>query len=105
MRDLQCADFAAAIVLRRTASPSVAEERDHHPDILVHSWNGVRLSLSTHSAGGLTAADFELAGAIDELSVSRRGRATLSAGVADERRALAGRRPLGRLLAFATSLQ
>ena len=39
---------------------AVAEERNHHPDILLHSWNKVRLSVTKHSAGGLTQADFDL---------------------------------------------
>ena len=42
-----------------------AEEANHHPDILVHGWNKVRLSLTNHSAGGLTDADFEMATRID----------------------------------------
>jgi 4a-hydroxytetrahydrobiopterin dehydratase len=61
------ADFAAAIALVDRVA-QLAEAANHHPDILVHGYNGVRLALSTHSEGGLTAADFELAGAIEELS-------------------------------------
>ena len=38
-----------------------AEAMDHHPDILIHGWNNVRLSVMTHSEGGLTAKDFKLA--------------------------------------------
>jgi 4a-hydroxytetrahydrobiopterin dehydratase len=37
-----------------------AEARDHHPDIDIR-WNRVGLTLSTHSAGGLTSKDFALA--------------------------------------------
>jgi 4a-hydroxytetrahydrobiopterin dehydratase len=44
----------------------LAERAGHHPDIAV-AWNKVTLTLSTHSAGGLTAADFALAREIDEL--------------------------------------
>jgi 4a-hydroxytetrahydrobiopterin dehydratase len=44
----------------------LAEQANHHPDILVQ-WNKVTLTLSTHSAGGLTAADFDLAGKISAL--------------------------------------
>jgi 4a-hydroxytetrahydrobiopterin dehydratase len=44
----------------------LAEQRDHHPDIDIR-WNRVRLRLSTHSAGGLTGMDFDLAQAIDRL--------------------------------------
>ena len=60
VRDWKLEDFAAAIAfVNRVAE--VAEEANHHPDILVHGWNKVRLSLTNHSAGGLTDADFELA--------------------------------------------
>jgi len=45
----------------------VAEKANHHPDILIE-WNKVTLTLSTHSAGGLTGADFDLAGKISALS-------------------------------------
>ncbi len=66
VREQQFADFAAALAfVNRVAA--VAEERNHHPDILLHSWNKVRLSVSTHSAGGLTQADFDLARAVDGL--------------------------------------
>jgi 4a-hydroxytetrahydrobiopterin dehydratase len=64
--DRSLSDFAAAIAfVNRVAE--LAEAANHHPDILVHGWNKVRLTLSTHSEGGLTAADFALAGQIDEL--------------------------------------
>ena len=66
-RDFEFADFAAAIAfVNRVAE--VAEEADHHPDILVHGWNKVRLTLSTHSEGGLTDADHALARRIDEVT-------------------------------------
>jgi 4a-hydroxytetrahydrobiopterin dehydratase len=48
------------------AVADLAEEANHHPDILIQ-WNRVTLTLSTHSAGGLTAADFALAAKISEL--------------------------------------
>jgi 4a-hydroxytetrahydrobiopterin dehydratase len=44
----------------------LAERQNHHPDIDIR-WNKVTLVLSTHSAGGLTDADFTLAARIDEL--------------------------------------
>jgi len=66
-REWKLADFAAAIAfVNRVAE--LAEGANHHPDILVHGWNKVRLTLSTHSEGGLTDADFALAGEIDGLS-------------------------------------
>ncbi len=66
VRDWKLEDFAAAIAFVNRVAQA-AEEANHHPDILVHGWNGVRLSLSNHSAGGLTAADFELARKLDAL--------------------------------------
>jgi 4a-hydroxytetrahydrobiopterin dehydratase len=45
----------------------LAEAANHHPDVAI-SWNRVTLILSTHSAGGLTAADFELARQISALA-------------------------------------
>jgi 4a-hydroxytetrahydrobiopterin dehydratase len=66
VREWQLGDFAEAMVfVNRVAE--LAEEANHHPDILVHGWNKVRLSLTNHSAGGLTAADFEMAARIDQL--------------------------------------
>ncbi len=44
-----------------------AEEANRHPDVLIYGWNKVRLSLTNHSAGGLTAADFTMAKRIDGL--------------------------------------
>ena len=52
-------DFVNSVAL-------LAEQRNHHPDIEIR-WNAVTLTLSTHSAGGLTALDLELAKAIDDL--------------------------------------
>ncbi len=45
----------------------LAEQVDHHPDIDVR-WRKVALALSTHSAGGLTVKDFELARRIEALA-------------------------------------
>jgi 4a-hydroxytetrahydrobiopterin dehydratase len=59
-------DFEAAM-LYVGAIAYVAQEADHHPDILIQ-WNKVTLTLSTHSAGGLTARDFSLARTIDTLT-------------------------------------
>jgi 4a-hydroxytetrahydrobiopterin dehydratase len=43
-----------------------AEEMNHHPDLSI-SWDTVTVTISTHSEGGLTESDFELAGKIDAL--------------------------------------
>jgi 4a-hydroxytetrahydrobiopterin dehydratase len=66
VRDVECEDFAATIAAVNAVA-EVAEAADHHPDILVHGWNKVRLSVTNHSAGGLTQADFDLAAEIDRL--------------------------------------
>jgi 4a-hydroxytetrahydrobiopterin dehydratase len=66
-RELELADFATALAYVGRVG-ALAEEANHHPDILLHGWNKVRLTLSTHSDGGLTEADFSLAGKIDGLS-------------------------------------
>jgi 4a-hydroxytetrahydrobiopterin dehydratase len=66
-RELAFANFADAIAFVNRVAEA-AELANHHPDILVHGWNKVRLTLSTHSAGGLTDADFRLAAEIDRLA-------------------------------------
>ena len=65
-REWKLDDFAGAIAfVNRVAD--LAEQANHHPDILLHGWNKVRLTLSTHSEGGLTDNDFALAARIDAL--------------------------------------
>lgn len=60
------ADFRSALDwINRVGE--LAEASNHHPDITL-SWNRVTLALTTHSAGGLTSADFELARLIDGLA-------------------------------------
>jgi 4a-hydroxytetrahydrobiopterin dehydratase len=59
-------DFRDAL-LYLGAVAYLAETANHHPDVTI-SWNKVTLTLSTHSAGGLTAADFALARQISALS-------------------------------------
>ena len=65
-RDFEFDDFAGAMAfVNRVAE--VAEELNHHPDIFIHGWNKVRLTLSTHGAGGLMDKDHALARRIDEV--------------------------------------
>ena len=47
-----------------------AEKLDHHPDILLHSWNNVKINISTHSKNAITFKDFELAQIIEKISLS-----------------------------------
>jgi len=59
-------DFKEAIAFVNRVADT-AEAFNHHPDILVHGWNKVRLELSTHSEGGITQADLDMAERIDAL--------------------------------------
>ena len=58
-------DFSQAIEFVNGVA-EIAEEEDHHPDIDIR-YNKVKLALSTHSEGGLTDLDFEIAEKIDTL--------------------------------------
>jgi 4a-hydroxytetrahydrobiopterin dehydratase len=66
VKEVRTADFVGSVELLNRITP-VAEELNHHPDLSI-SWNRVTLSLSTHSQGGITDSDFELAARIDELA-------------------------------------
>jgi 4a-hydroxytetrahydrobiopterin dehydratase len=68
VKDFELADFATAMGFVNQVA-EMAEGANHHPDILIHGWNKVRLTLSTHSAGALTQADHDLAAGIDGLGV------------------------------------
>ncbi len=67
MRDFEFRNFADALAFVNRVAEE-AEAANHHPDILVHGWNKVRLTLSTHSEGRVTDADHRLAGVIDGLA-------------------------------------
>ena len=66
VRDWKFGDFSEAMAFVNRVAEG-AEEANHHPDILVHGWNKVRLSLTNHSAGGLTEPDFQMARRFDGL--------------------------------------
>ena len=68
LRSVQAEDFPAAIRLV-VAVAEAAEAMDHHPDIDIR-WRTLHFALSTHSAGGLTALDLDLAARIDALAAS-----------------------------------
>lgn len=53
------ADFKEAMAFVNAVA-ELAEQRNHHPDIAVH-WNEVTLTQWSHSAGGITQADIDLA--------------------------------------------
>jgi len=65
-REFDRGDFAGSIEFVNGIAP-IAEEMNHHPDLAV-SWSKVTVSLSTHSEGGLTESDFQLAEKIEALA-------------------------------------
>ena len=52
------------------AVAAVAQREDHHPDLSV-TWGRITVKLSTHSAGGITDKDFDLARKIEEVALWR----------------------------------
>ena len=89
------ADFRDAL-LYLGAVAYLAETANHHPDVTIN-WNKVTLTLSTHSAGGLTANDFALARQISALDGSR---APHEPRAAPRRRRGDQPRPLGPIWTF-----
>ena len=65
-REYKFADFVAAFGFM-TGAALVAQAMDHHPEWF-NVWNTVRVDLSTHDAGGITALDFQLARAMEDLA-------------------------------------
>jgi 4a-hydroxytetrahydrobiopterin dehydratase len=59
-------DFVAAMDFVNKVAKA-AEKANHHPDIDIR-WNKVTLTLATHSEGGLTQKDFDLAKKIDTMA-------------------------------------
>jgi 4a-hydroxytetrahydrobiopterin dehydratase len=65
-KEFQFKDFAEAIAFVNKVGVE-AEKMNHHPDIFIHSWNKVKITISTHSEGGITKKDFQLAEKIEGL--------------------------------------
>ena len=65
-KEFKLDDFVGSVDFVNRLTP-LAEEMNHHPDLEI-SWNKVTVSLSTHSEGGLTGNDFELASKIDSVA-------------------------------------
>ena len=62
----QFKDFVEALAFVNKVGAE-AEKMNHHPDIFIHSWNKVKITISTHSEGGITKNDFQLAEKIKRL--------------------------------------
>jgi 4a-hydroxytetrahydrobiopterin dehydratase len=65
VKQFELKDFVGSVDFVNRITP-LAEEMNHHPDLAI-SWNKVTVSITNHSAGGLTPADFDLAAKIDEV--------------------------------------
>lgn len=65
-REFEFADFVAGIVFM-TDVAHIAEEEGHHPDMLIHDYKKVLVTLSTHAIKGLSENDFILAAKIDDI--------------------------------------
>ena len=65
-KSFECDDFVGSVrFVQSLVEP--AEAMNHHPDLEI-SWDTVTVTISTHSEGGLTGADFELAEKVNALS-------------------------------------
>lgn len=62
--EVETKDFAAGLKLLNQIG-EIAESMDHHPDLLLHGYNKLKITTSTHSEGGLTKNDLELASKLD----------------------------------------
>jgi 4a-hydroxytetrahydrobiopterin dehydratase len=65
-RSIEFADFPTAVEFVNRLAPR-CEELNHHPDLAVR-WRWVEVELSTHSAGGVTELDLQLAEIVDEVA-------------------------------------
>jgi 4a-hydroxytetrahydrobiopterin dehydratase len=63
VKEFDRGDFAGSVDFVNALAPS-AEEMNHHPDLEI-SWSKVKVKITTHSEGGLTGNDFELARKVD----------------------------------------
>ena len=65
-KEFEFANYVTAIDFVNKIVP-LAEEADHHPDILIHSYRKVKISMYTHTEGKITNKDYSLANQIDEI--------------------------------------
>ena len=65
-REYKFADFVAAFGFM-TGAALVAQSMDHHPEWF-NVWNTVRVDLTTHDAGGISALDVKLAQSMEQLA-------------------------------------
>jgi 4a-hydroxytetrahydrobiopterin dehydratase len=65
-KSFELQDFKGSVDFVNSLTPE-AEDMNHHPDLEI-SWNKVTVTITTHSEGGLTDNDFELAKRIDSVA-------------------------------------
>lgn len=65
-RNFEFRDFTKAMSFINKVA-DLAEDEGHHPDMLIYSWNKVKIELWTHAIGGLSDNDFIMAAKIDTL--------------------------------------
>jgi 4a-hydroxytetrahydrobiopterin dehydratase len=59
-------DFVQAVLFVNNIK-NIAEKNQHHPDVYIHSYNKVKIILTTHSEGKVTDKDYKVAEEIDKL--------------------------------------
>ena len=65
-REFSFMDFKKAVAFVNEVA-DLAEKKGHHPDILIHGWNHVRIALTTHAINGLSGNDFIVAAKVNEI--------------------------------------
>jgi 4a-hydroxytetrahydrobiopterin dehydratase len=66
-REFRFGDFASALAFVNRLGEA-ADAANHHPDVSLHHWNRVTVRWWTHTAGGITERDAEMARRTDELA-------------------------------------
>ncbi|HKJ78614.1 MAG TPA: 4a-hydroxytetrahydrobiopterin dehydratase [Prolixibacteraceae bacterium] len=66
VKEFELEDFSGAVNFVNKIVP-LANAADHHPDILIHSYKKVKISLTTHDKGEITEKDYDLAKEIDKV--------------------------------------
>ena len=70
IREFEFAHFKDALIFINYVG-ELAQKINHHPDILLHNYNKVLITLSTHEVGKITKKDIQLAKKIDKLNYIR----------------------------------
>jgi len=66
VKEFEFANFKRAVEFVNKILP-IAQDMNHHPDILIHSYKKVKIILFTHSEGKITEKDYNLSEKIDKL--------------------------------------